>query len=279
MKFKSALFAILLTTVIVAASCGRNKHGNGDDDDDVATSPNPSPTVTASVTPTPTVSPGNPGAVNLGTAEDFVILAKSGISTVPTTAVTGDIGVSPAAATYITGFSLIMDASNEFSTSSQVVGKVYAADYTPPTPAKMTTAISDMETAFTDAAGRAPDFVELYAGDISGKTLSRGVYKWSSGLLLSTDVYLVGSATDKFIFEIAQNLTIANGAQVHLLGGALPENIVWQVSGFVDLGTTSKFNGVILCQTAITLKTGATVNGRLLAQTAAVMDSSTVTEP
>jgi hypothetical protein len=43
-----------------------------------------------------------PMGVSLGGAGNFVILAKSGISTVPTSAVTGNIGVSPAAAT---GFS------------------------------------------------------------------------------------------------------------------------------------------------------------------------------
>ncbi|MDO8727804.1 MAG: ice-binding family protein, partial [Candidatus Methanoperedens sp.] len=90
--------------------------------------------------------------VNLGTAGNFVILAKSGISTTGTTSITGDIGVSPIDSSAITGFGLIMDSSNKFSTSSLVTGKVYAADYTTPTPATMTAAISDMETAYTDAA-------------------------------------------------------------------------------------------------------------------------------
>jgi len=79
-----------------------------------------------------------PARVNLGTAGDLVILAKTGISTTGTTSIVGDIGVSPAAATYITGFGLIADASNTFSISSLVTGKVYASDYTDPTPAKMT---------------------------------------------------------------------------------------------------------------------------------------------
>ena len=113
-------------------------------------------------------------AVNLGTAGDYAILAKSGISTVPTSAITGDLGVSPAAATYITGFSLTADATNVFSTSPQVTGKVYAADYAPPTPSNLTTAVGDMQLAFTDAAGRAPDVTELGAGNIGGMTLARG---------------------------------------------------------------------------------------------------------
>ena len=95
----------------------------------------------------------------------------------------GDIGVSPAAATYITGFGLIMDASNQFSTSSLVTGKVYAAVYAVPTPVKMTTAVSDMQIAYTNAAGRKlPDFTELGGGNIGGKTLTPGLYKWRPAL-------------------------------------------------------------------------------------------------
>jgi hypothetical protein len=217
--------------------------------------------------------------VNLGTAGDYVILAKSGISTVPTSAVTGDIGVSPSAATYITGFSLTMDSTKKFSTSIQVVGKVYAADYAVPTPSNLTTAVSDMQTAFTDAAGRAPSVTELGAGNIGGKTLTPGVYKWSTGLLIPTDITLAGGATDVWIFQIAKKLTVSNATKVSLTGGAVSKNVFWQVSGSVELGTTSHFEGVILGQTAIDLNTGASINGRLLAQTAVTIDDSAVVEP
>ena len=132
-----------------------------------------------------------PQPVDLGTAGNFVILAKSGISTTGTTSIVGDIGVSPIAATAITGFGLILDSTNTFSISSLVTGKVYAADYAPPTPANMTTAVSNMETAFTDAAGRtSPDFTELGAGDISGMTLAPGLYKWGTGVLITSGVTL-----------------------------------------------------------------------------------------
>jgi hypothetical protein len=217
--------------------------------------------------------------VNLGTAANFAILSKSGISTVPQSAVTGDIGVSPAAATYVTGFSLTTDPSNVFSTSPQVTGKVYAADYEPPTPSKLTAAVSDMELAFTDAAGRAPDVTELGAGDIGGMTLISGVYKWGTGLLIPTDVTLDGSAADAWIFQIAQNLTMSSGTNVLLTGGAVPQNVFWQVSGAVDLGTTAHCEGVVLTRTSATLRTGASIHGRLLAQTAVDIDDSTIVEP
>ncbi len=221
-----------------------------------------------------------PAPVNLGTAGDFVILAKSGIDTVPTSAVTGDIGVSPIDSTGITGFSLILDASGTFSTSSQVTGKAYAADYTAPTPSNMTTAVSNMEAAYTDAAGRAlPDATELGAGDISGLTIVPGLYKWGTGVLISTNVTLNGGPNDVWIFQISGGITQASGARVILTGGALPENIFWQSFGVVALDTTAHMEGVILAQTAITLATGATVNGRLLSQTAVTLDGSTVTQP
>jgi hypothetical protein len=217
--------------------------------------------------------------VSLGTAGTYVILAKTGISTVPTSAITGNLGVSPAAASYITGFSLIADSTNVFSTSPQVTGKVYAADYAVPTPSNLTTAVSDMGTAFTDAAGRAPGVTELGAGNIGGMTLAPGVYKWGTGLLIPTDVTLNGSATDVWIFQIAQNLTMSSATRILLTGGALPKNVFWQVSGLVDLGTTAHCEGIVLTQTAATLRTGASINGRLLAQTAVSLDGSTVVEP
>jgi hypothetical protein len=217
--------------------------------------------------------------VNLGTAKNYVILAESGIATVPTSAVTGNLGVSPAAATFITGFSLIADSTNAFATSPQVTGRLYAADYAAPSPSALTTAVADMQLAFTDAAGRAPGVTELGAGNIGGKNLTPGVYKWGTGLLIPTDVTLTGSATDVWIFQIAQNLTMSSGTKILLAGGAQSKNIFWQVAGLVDLGTTAHFEGVIITQTSVTLRTGASINGRLLAQTAVNLDSSSVVEP
>lgn len=217
--------------------------------------------------------------VNLGTAGTYVILAKSGISTVPISAVTGNLGLSPAAASFITGFSLTADATNVFASSPQVTGKIYAADYAVPTSSNLTTAVGDMQTAFTDAAGRAADVTELGAGNIGGMTLAPKVYKWGTSLLIPTDVTLNGSATDVWIFQIAQNLTMSSTAKVRLTGGAVAKNVFWQVAGAVELGTTSHCEGIVLTQTAITLRTGASVNGRLLAQTAVTIDGSTVVEP
>ncbi len=210
--------------------------------------------------------------VNLGTAGDFAILAKTGISTTGVTAITGDIGVSPSAATSITGFGLIMDASGTFSTSSLITGKVYSADYTAPTPTKMTTAIGDMQTAYTNAAGRSlPDYTELYAGDVTGKTLTHGLYKWGTGVLISAGgVTISGSATDVWIFQIDADLTVSNNAKVLLGGSAISKNIFWQVGTSAALGTSSSVEGTIMADQSITLATGATLHGRALARIALV---------
>jgi Ice-binding-like/Secretion system C-terminal sorting domain len=219
--------------------------------------------------------------VNLGTAGNFAILAKTGVSTTGVTAITGNIGISPAAASFITGFGLIADATNVFSTSSLVTGKIYASDYAPPTPANLTTAIGDMQTAYTDAAGRTlPDSTELGAGDITGKTIPHGLYKWGTGVLISAGgVTISGSATDIWIFQVANDLTVANGAIVTLSGGALASNIFWQVAGQVTIGTTAQMKGNILCQTQIAMSNGATLDGRALAQTAVTLNANTIVTP
>ncbi|MEX0686203.1 MAG: ice-binding family protein [Balneolales bacterium] len=221
-------------------------------------------------------SPSPP--VNLGTAGEFVILAKTAISTVPESEITGDIGVSPSAATSMTGFDFTDDVG--FATSSQLNGKAYAANMLVPTPAKMTAAISDMETAFTDAAGRAiPDFTEWHIGSIGGNILIPGLYKWSGNVEALSGFEISGGENDIWIFQIAEDLTLASDVMVTLSGGAQAQNIFWQVSGSVSIGTNSHFEGIILSMTAITLKDDATINGRLLAQSAVTLDKNIVTEP
>ena len=216
--------------------------------------------------------------VDLGAAGNYVILAKTAINNSPTSAITGDAGISPAAETYITGMSLT--AATGFATSTQLTGKVYAADMAWPTPSNLTTAVDNMITAYNDAAGRpSPDFFELSTGNIGGKTLSPGLYKWTNTVTIPANVTISGGPTDVWIFQIAEDLTVSSAVNVTLSGGALAENIFWQVAGEVTIGTTAHFEGVIMSMTGITLNTGASLNGRALAQTAVILDSNVVTQP
>lgn len=226
---------------------------------------------------TGTGSGHGPAPVVLGPAGGYVILAKSATSNVPTSAITGNIGLSPAAASFITGLALNLPAGAAFATSAQVTGNVYASDYAVPTPANLTTAISAMQTAYVDAAGRTtPDHTELAAGNIGGLTLPAGLYKWTNTVTIPTDVTLNGGANDVWIFQIAGGVTQAAATKVLLTGGALAQNVFWQVAGIVDVGTTALMQGEVMSLTSITLHTGAAANGSLLAQTAVTLAGNAV---
>src|SRR5450830_1366158 len=229
--------------------------------------------------------------VNLGTAGKFVVLAETAITTTGATLIPGDIGISPYAASALTGFGQKMDPSGTFSTSPQVTGKVYAADYTEPTPHYMTTAVNDMMTAYKDAAGRPnPTATELGAGNIGGMTFDPGVYKWSTNVTIPTDIALDAHdvANAVWIFQIAGDLNIASkgsigeGIKVNLVGGAQASNVFWQVQGSnfgATLGTYSTFSGNILSAKQIIMETGAKLNGRALAQTQVTLDGNTGSAP
>ncbi|KAF8151925.1 antifreeze protein [Mycena galopus ATCC 62051] len=195
-----------------------------------------------------------PAAVNLRSAANYAILAKTGVSTVPPSVITGSIAVSPIAATGLTGFSLTVDSTGQFSTSAQVTG---------------TSSPLHMGTAFTDATGRVnPNFTNLGSG---------GLYKWTSAVSIGSDVTILGGATDTWIFQVSGGLSIAAGKKVVLSGGALASNIVWVATGAVSAAAGAHLEGVILGKTSITLLTGATANSRLLAQTAVALQKATVT--
>jgi hypothetical protein len=213
--------------------------------------------------------------VNLGKAGPFAILTKSGITDVFPSAINGDVGASP-----ITG------AAIHLTCAEVMTGIIYSVNAAGPLPCRvtdptlLTKAVGDMETAYTDAARRKlPNFVNLGAGLIGGLTLVPGLYKWSTRVLISTDVTLSGGKNAVWIFQIAGTLTQASATKVILKGGALPKNIFWQTSGAVAIGTTAHFEGVILAKTKIAMKTGASANGRLLAQTAVTLEKNAVTRP
>ncbi len=219
-----------------------------------------------------------PAPVVLGAAGTYAILAESAVSNVPTSAITGDVGLSPAAASYVTGFPLTRAGTKW--TTPQVVGGVFAANNDPPTPANLTTAVANMQTAYTDAAGRpTPGFLNLGTGAIGGLTLAPGLYKWTTNVTIPADIAIAGAPDDVWIFQISGNLTMSAAKKMTLSGGAQAKNIVWQVAGDVDLGTTSHAEGVVMSKTAITLETGASINGRLFAQTAVHVAGATVTAP
>ncbi len=227
--------------------------------------------------------PVGPGLVDLGTASDFAVLTKTGISTDIGTLITGNIGVNPAASSTITGFGLFLNIDGASSQTPLVTGSVYAPDYATPTPAKMVTAHNDMLAAYTAANNLVtPTPVnDLGSGNISGMTLAPGLYKWTTGLLITNaGVTLEGGPNDTWVFQVAQNLTVNNSAIVTLLGGAQAKNIVWVVTGQANLGSDTNFKGILMTYELISLNTGASVTGRLFAQTAVTLAANcSVSEP
>jgi len=223
-------------------------------------------------------STSNLATVNIGTAGNYVILAKTAINNIATSVITGDMGLSPAATSYVTGFSLTN--ATGYATAAQVTGKIYAADMVAPTPINLTTAVNNMITGYNDATGRpSPEFTELATGNIGGKTLTPGLYKWTNNVTVPSDVTLSGGADAVWIFQISGNLTTSAVVNVILKDGAQAKNIFWQVAGIVTFGTTSHFEGIVMSKTSIVFNTGASMNGRALAQTSVILDKNTVTKP
>lgn len=212
-------------------------------------------------------------SVNLRSAAGFAILSASGVTDVYASAITGDVGTSP-----ITGAAIGVRCS-------EVTGMIYAVDAAGPacavkSPSMLTTAVSDLELAYADAAGRIlPTEVNLGAGEIGGLTIEPGLYSWTTDLKLSGDVILTGGPDDVFIFQVAGNIVQASAKNVTLAGGAQAKNVFWQSAKQVSIGTTAHLEGTVLAKTLIAMKTGASINGRLLAQTAVTLQKNTVVLP
>jgi hypothetical protein len=273
--FKPSIALLMASlTVALIAGCGSGGDGNG----------NGFNSSSAGAGPKGAVCQGA-GCVSLGTAANYVILAKTGVSTVPSSVVTGNVGLSPAARTALTGWSLISEPTDTFFTSAQVApnGKLYAADNVGGTTSSdLGTAVLDMQAAYTDAAGRAPTSAattDVGSGTLTSLTLAPGTYQWGSAVNIPTDLTFNGTSTDIWILKVAGTLDMATAKNVILTGGAQSKNIFWQVSGAVTVGASTHFEGIVLGQTSITFGNLASITGRLLSQTAVVLDATTVTFP
>jgi hypothetical protein len=213
-------------------------------------------------------NPAGPESVDLQSAADFAILAGAGITNVnnPGTIINGDIGASPTPS--VDGFP-----------PGVLNGTLHAADPTAEQ-AKL-----DLTAAYNDAAGRSLNVVTIADGELGGLTLAPGLYMSAPGSFAITSVDLTldaqGDANAVYIFQMpSSTLTVGNGRQVILSGGAKASNIFWQVGTSATLGTTSVFKGTIMADQAITLETGATLDGRALARIAAVsLDTNVITVP
>jgi hypothetical protein len=203
-------------------------------------------------------------AVNLGTADSFAVLAGAAVTNTGPSVVTGDVGVHPG--TSISGF-----APNGPGT---VNGTMHSAD----TVAQQ--AKTDLVAAYNDAAGQASD--AALPPDAGGLTLVPGVYTASSTLQLTGTLTLdaQGDPNAVWVFQVGSALTTASGSSVSLINGASPCNVFWQIGSSATLGTGTHFVGTIMAKAAITVTTGATIEGRALAEVEAVtLDTNVITRP
>ena len=220
-------------------------------------------------------------AVGLGTADSFAVLAGTAVTNVPTSVITGNVGLSPAAGSNYAGL-----------TSAEVTGTIYAVDGSGPggsvnNPALLTTAKNDLTAAYLDAAGRTPTQT-FVAGDnqLGGQTLTAGVYAFghatSANITAASPLTLdaQGNSSAVFIFQASSDLVTASSSVVRLVNGAQDCNVFWQVTSSVTLGTSSTFIGTVMALTSITDNGSSTINGRLLARNAQVaLNTTTIRRP
>lgn len=261
---KNLMIISVATLFLIAGGCKKNEE---------IIKPNPVEPTTNVITPQTTVH----AAINLASSADFVVLGGSLISNIPTSAITGNIGLSPAAGSLISGFG-----------GTEITGTIYTVDASGPAGSipdatRLTTAKGDLTAAYNEAAGRTSTDMVLLAGNIGGLTLTPGLYKSSGSLEISSGDLTFdgkGDTSAVFIIQIASSLNTTSGRQIILSGGALASNIFWQVGTSATLGTTSVFKGTIMADQSISLNTGATIEGRLLARIAAVtLRSNTIVKP
>ncbi|MFN3339371.1 MAG: ice-binding family protein [Dietzia sp.] len=200
--------------------------------------------------------------VELGTADSFAVLAGSTVTNTGPSTIAGDLGLSPGSS--VTGFppGTVTGGTQHVSDSVAIQAK------------------ADLTTAYDDAAGRA--VTGTVSADLGGQTFVDGTYFQATDMALTGTVTLNAQNNPNavFIFQAADTLTIASGGTVELVNGANPCNVFWQVGASATLGTNSTFVGTVMALTSITVNTGATVQGRLLARNGAVtLDNNVITAP
>ncbi len=202
-----------------------------------------------------------------------MILAETGITDVPSSAVTGNVANSG------TGTEIGI-------TCAEVNGTIYEIDPTGPScfvqaTTAINTAIADMDTAYTNANGQANCVTGLDGGTLSGLTLTRGKYEWASAVDITTNLYLdaLGDSTATWIFQVGGTLTLASGVSIIMENGGLAQNVTWTVADTTAIGSNAYFEGVILDYKDITLVTGASVSGRLFSQTDVTLEQNAITQP
>jgi hypothetical protein len=202
------------------------------------------------------------GASVLNSADTFAVLANTTVTSIGTTVLNGNLGVTPG--TSITGF----------PPGTVVNGTTYTGAN-----AVVVQALADANSAYTTLAGETPT-ANLSGQDLGGQTLTNGVYKFDSSAGLTGALILdgLGNTNSQFVFQINSTFISGSDASIVLENGASASNIFWQVGSSATFGTTSSLQGSFLADQSITFNTGSTLVGSAIALNAAVtLDNNTVT--
>lgn len=274
----TGLALALVMTALCGAGCGDDGDGGGGVDGGMNNPPNPS-----GLGPKP-IDLGS--STDLTAAGSYVLLAKTGITNVTGSLITGGhVAVSPGAAASITGFTMVPpvpDAGTVSATSIAVAspGRIYASNFAVPTPTNLTSAVLDMEAAYTDAASRTnPAKLNLMDGILQGQTLAPGLYTWGTGVTMPSNLTFAGGASDVWILQIASTLDVSANMRVILSGDAQAKNIYWQVAGQVTIHADAHFEGILLAKTAVNVQNKASMKSRVYAQSMIALDNNAVTAP
>jgi hypothetical protein len=214
--------------------------------------------------------------VNLGSAARFAILSNSAITNIPTSAITGDVGISPGARSSITGLTI-----------PEVTGTIFAADDADPVPTMLVTAKNDAEAAYLDATAATRGTPTSISGNINGLTFVPGLYESGTSIQISPGGILYldaqGDSNAVFVIRSATSITTEATSEVRLTGSAKAKNIFWSAGSTITLGTDSKMNGTLIASTSISLLTRARLDGRALIQSAAAgqvsLDQNIIVKP
>ena len=248
-----------LGLILVITSCGKNSSKNSE--------------ITIAPTEVKVKQTRTLKALKLGQASDFAILAYASITSKPSSSIDGKVGLFPGTRKQIS-----LDGTEVIGGSADIFG---SDDETQPINL-LSNAKVDMVSAYKDAIGLTPDEdkISLFGGNLAGKILTPGCYKWNEDLIISNDFTLIGSENDVWIFKVSADLKVAKDVHLILAGGANAKNIFWQVAGSAVLESSSVFAGTIITQQFVEMKNHAFLNGRAFAKNGyIILDHATIKKP
>lgn len=263
---KTGLVVSLLLATLGLTSCGKE---SGTSSPSIVTPPAQQSKIELPVPTNHSVK-----AINLRSAADFSLLAHGGITSLPTSSISGKVGVRPAtraelkiapeelsgglAATYAT------DDKDSAATSALMSAKI------------------DLINAYNETETKQPDTekIDLFGGALGNKILPAGVYKWNSRVTIPNDLTLEGSDSDVFIFEVAGDLRVGSDVTIKLSGGAQAKNVFWQVGDNVLVKTRSSMVGTVMAQGMVEMREQSRLEGRLFSKNNSIsLDKVTITKP